>query len=160
MSHPNAVLAPKGRLQLAKCVVDEGWTLQRAAERFQVAVTIAARWASRYRDHGETGMSDRSSRPHRSPNRVPMKRERRIISLRVNLRWGPDRIGYRLGLQPSTVHRVLSRYGLAKLKWQDRATGRTVRRYEHEHPGDLVHVDIKKQGRIPDGGAESPSSVS
>jgi transposase InsO family protein len=152
MSHPNAILAPKGRLQLAKCVVDEGWTLQRAAERFQVAVTTAARWASRYRDHGEAGMSDRSSRPHRSPNRVPMKRERRIISLRVNLRWGPDRIGYRLGLQPSTVHRVLSRYGLAKLKWQDRATGRTVRRYEHEHPGDLVHVDIKKQGRIPDGG--------
>jgi len=152
MSHPNAILAPKGRLQLARCVVDEGWTLQRAAERFQVAVTTAARWASRYRDHGETGMSDRSSRPHRSPNRVPMKRERRIISLRVNLRWGPDRIGYRLGIQPSTVHRVLSRYGLAKLKWQDRATGRTVRRYEHEHPGDLVHVDIKKQGRIPDGG--------
>lgn len=152
MSHPNAILAPKGRLLLAKCVVDEGWTLRRAAERFQVAVTTAARWASRYRDHGEAGMADRSSRPHRSPNRVPMKRERRIISLRVNLRWGPDRIGYRLGVQPSTVHRVLSRYGLAKLKWQDRATGRTVRRYEHEHPGDLVHVDIKKQGRIPDGG--------
>jgi transposase InsO family protein len=152
MSHPNAILAPKGRLQLARCVVDEGWTLQRAAERFQVAVTTAARWARRYRDLGEAGMTDRSSRPHRSPTRIPMKRERRIISLRVNLRWGPERIGYRLGIQPSTVHRVLSRYGLAKLKWQDRATGRTVRRYEHEHPGDLVHVDIKKQGRIPDGG--------
>jgi transposase len=152
MSHPNAILAPKGRLQLAKCVVDEGWTLQRAAERFQIAVTTAARWARRYREHGEAGMTDRSSRPHRSPNRIPMKRERRIIGLRVNQRWGPDRIGYRLGIQPSTVHSVLSRYGLAKLKWQDRATGRTIRRYEHEHPGDLVHVDIKKQGRIPDGG--------
>jgi transposase InsO family protein len=97
-------------------------------------------------------MNDRSSRPRRSPNRTPLKRERRIIALRVNRRWGPDRIGYRLGLHPSTVHRVLSRHGLAKLSWLDRATGRTVRRYEHERPGELVHVDIKKQGRIPDGG--------
>ncbi|MCG3024301.1 IS481 family transposase, partial [Escherichia coli] len=77
---------------------------------------------------------------------------RRIIALRVNYRWGPDRIGYKLGLHPSTVHRVLSRYGLSKLTWQDRATGRTVRRYEHANPGDLIHVDIKKLGRIPDGG--------
>jgi len=152
MSHPNAILAPKGRLQLAKCIVKDGWTLRRAAERFQVSVTTAARWAARYRQHGEAGMNDRSSRPRRSPNRTPLKRERRIIALRVNRRWGPDRIGYRLGLHPSTVHRVLSRHGLAKLSWLDRATGRTVRRYEHERPGELVHVDIKKQGRIPDGG--------
>ena len=152
MSHPNAILAPKGRLQLAKCIVKDGWTLRRAAERFQVSVTTAARWAARYREHGEAGMTDRSSRPRRSPNRTPLKRERRVIALRVNRRWGPDRIGYRLGLHPSTVHRVLSRYGLAKLSWLDRATGRTVRRYEHERPGELVHVDIKKQGRIPDGG--------
>jgi transposase InsO family protein len=152
MSHPNAILAPKGRLLLAKCIVKDGWTLQRAAERFQVSVTTAARWAARYREHGEAGMNDRSSRPHRSPNRTPLKRERRIIALRVNRRWGPDRIGYRLGLHPSTVHRVLSRYGLARLSWLDRATGRTIRRYEHNAPGELVHVDIKKQGRIPDGG--------
>ncbi len=67
-------------------------------------------------------------------------------------RWGPARIGYLLGLHPSTVHRVLTRFGLAKLRWLDRATGRPVRRYEHPAPGDLVHVDIKKLGRIPDGG--------
>src|SRR3954454_18282032 len=152
MSHPNAILAPKGRLQLAKCIVRDGWTLQRAAERFQVSVTTAARWASRYREHGAAGMADRSSRPHRCPNRTPVRRERRIIALRINRRWGPARIGYLLGIHPSTVHRVLSRYGLARLAWQDRDTGRGIRRYEHAAPGDLVHVDIKKLGRIPDGG--------
>lgn len=152
MSHSNAFLAPKGRLELAKCIVTDGWSYRRAAERFQVAVSTARRWAERYRLEGEAGMQDRSSRPHTSPARTPLRRERRIIALRVNYRWGPDRIGYKLGLHPSTVHRVLSRYGLSKLTWQDRATGRTVRRYEHANPGDLVHVDIKKLGRIPDGG--------
>lgn len=67
-------------------------------------------------------------------------------------RWGPARIGFLLGLHPSTVHRVLARYGLARLRWLDRGTGRVIRRYEHAAPGDLVHVDIKKLGRIPDGG--------
>jgi transposase InsO family protein len=70
----------------------------------------------------------------------------------VNRRWGPARIGYLLGLHPSTVHKVLSRFGLAKLSWLDRATGRVIRRYEHVKPGDMIHVDIKKLGRIPDGG--------
>jgi transposase len=144
MSHANAVLTPKGRLRLAKCVVEDGWPLRRAAERFQVCVTTASRWANRYREHGEAGMQDRSSRPARSPRRTPKRRERRIIALRINRRWGPARIGYLLGIHPSTVHRVLSRYGLAKLAWLDRATGRVIRRYEHAAPGDLVHVDIKK----------------
>ena len=72
--------------------------------------------------------------------------------MRGNRRWGPARIGYLLGLHPSTVHKVLSRFGLAKLSWLDRATGRVIRRYEHEKPGDMIHVDIKKLGRIPDGG--------
>ncbi|AOT02552.1 IS481 family transposase [Arthrobacter sp. U41] len=152
MSHPNAFLAPRGRLQLAKCVVDDGWPLRRAAERFQVSVPTAARWAGRYREHGEDGMEDRSSRPLRCPSRTPQRRERRIIALRVNRRWGPARIGYLLGIHPSTVHKVLSRFGLAKLSWLDRATGRVIRRYEHEKPGDMIHVDIKKLGRIPDGG--------
>jgi len=72
--------------------------------------------------------------------------------VRVNRRWGPARIGFLLGVHPSTVHKVLARYGLARLTWLDRSTGRVIRRYEHENPGDLVHVDIKKLGRIPDGG--------
>jgi transposase-like protein len=152
MSHANAILTPKGRLRLAQCVVEEGWPLRRAAERFQVSVTTASRWAARYRDHGEHGMEDRSSRPVSSPMRTSVRRERRIIALRVNRRWGPARIGFLLGIHPSTVHRGLSRFGLARLSWLDRATGRVIRRYEHHRPGDLVHVDIKKLGRIPDGG--------
>jgi transposase InsO family protein len=133
-------------------VVDDGWPLRRAAERFQVAVTTAARWAGRYRELGEAGMADRSSRPHRSPNRTPTRTERRIIKVRVIRRWGPARIAYLLGLNVSTVHRVLTRYKLAKLRWLDRPTGRVVRRMESARCGDLVHVDVKKLGKIPAGG--------
>lgn len=97
-------------------------------------------------------MREHSSRPQRSPRRTPQRRERRIIGLRVTRRWGPARIGWHLGLHPSTVHRVLARWGLARLRWLDRPTGRVVRRYEHAKPGDLIHVDVKKLGRIPDGG--------
>jgi transposase InsO family protein len=152
VTHANAPLTPTGRLRLARCIVDDRWPLRRAAERFQVSVTTAARWAARYRDHGEAGMADRSSRPHASPNQTPTRIERRIIKVRVLRRWGPARIAYLLGLNPSPVHRVLTRYRLARLAHLDRATGRAVRRYEHAAPGDLVHVDIKKLGNIPDGG--------
>lgn len=152
MSHRNAPLTETGRLRLARCVVDDGWPLRRAAERFQVAVTTAARWARRYRELGPAGMVDRSSRPHRSPSRTPTRTERRIIKVRVLRRWGPARIGYLLGIHPSTVHRVLSRYGIARLRWLDRPTGRVIRRIETVAPGDLVHVDVKKLGKIPAGG--------
>ncbi|OBI02835.1 IS481 family transposase, partial [Mycobacterium scrofulaceum] len=152
MSHRNAPLSETGRLRLARCVVEDRWPLRRAAERFQVSVTTAARWASRYRELGPAGMADRSCRPHHSPNRTPTRTERRIIKVRVIRRWGPARIGYLLGLHPSTVHRVLTRYGLAKLRWLDRPTGRVIRRIESDRPGDLVHVDVKKLGKIPAGG--------
>ncbi|WP_110039204.1 IS481 family transposase [Nocardia neocaledoniensis] len=152
MSHRNAPLSELGRLRLARCVVEDGWPLRRAAERFQVSPTTASRWASRYRLHGATGMADRSSRPHHSPARTPTRTERRIIKVRVLRRWGPARIAYLLGLHPSTVHRVLTRYRLARLRLLDRATSTPVRRYEHDTPGDLVHIDVKKLGKIPDGG--------
>ncbi|TQK42500.1 putative ATPase subunit gpP of terminase [Streptomyces sp. SLBN-118] len=152
MPHRNAPLTETGRLRLALCVVDDGWTLRRAAERFQVSPTTAQRWAGRYRELGEAGMADRSCRPHHSPRRTPTRAERRIIKVRVLRRWGPARIAYLLGLNPATVHRVLTRYRLARLTHLDRVTGRAVRRYEHAAPGDLVHVDIKKLGNIPDGG--------
>lgn len=152
MSHRNAPLTELGRLRLARCVVDDGWSLRRAAERFQVSVGTAGRWASRYREHGQAGMADRSSRPHASPNRTPTRTERRIIKIRVLRRWGPARIAGLLRLNPSTVHRVLTRSGLSRLAGMDRATGRVIRRYERATPGELVHVDIKKLGNIPDGG--------
>jgi transposase InsO family protein len=97
-------------------------------------------------------MVDRSSRPHHSPARTPTRTERRIIKVRVLRRWGPARIAYLLGLNPATVHRVLTRYRVARLAHLDQATSRPIRRYEHPAPGDLVHVDIKKLGNIPDGG--------
>ena len=97
-------------------------------------------------------MTDRSSRPRHSPRRTPTRTERRIINLRVTRRWGPARIAGLLGLPASTVHRVLTRYRLPRLTHLDRATGRAVRRYERAAPGELVHVDIKKLGNIPDGG--------
>ncbi|WP_405165714.1 IS481 family transposase [Nocardia sp. NBC_01499] len=152
MSHRNAPLSELGRLRLARCVVDDRWPLRRAAERFQVSVTTATRWAGRYRVLGAAGMTDRSSRPHHSPRRTPTRTERRIIKVRVLRRWGPARIAYLLGLHPSTVHRVLTRYRLARLRWLDRATSEPVRRYEHDAPGDLIHIDVKKLGKIPDGG--------
>jgi hypothetical protein len=152
VSHRNAPLSELGRLRLARCVVEDGWPLRRAAERFQVSPTTAARWAGRYRLFGTTGMVDRSSRPHRSPQRTPTRLERRIIKVRLLRRWGPARIGYLLGVHPSTVHRVLTRYRMARLSWLDRGTGRVIRRYEHAHPGDLVHLDVKRLGKIPDGG--------
>ncbi|MCX4406829.1 MULTISPECIES: IS481 family transposase [unclassified Streptomyces] len=152
MPHRNAPLTETGRLRLARCIVEDGWPLRRAAERFQVSPTTAQRWADRYRLSGEAGMADRTSRPHSSPRRTPTRAERRIIKVRVLRRWGPARIAHLLGLVPSTVHRVLTRYGLARLAHLDRATGRVIRRYEHDKPGELVHVDIKKLGNIPDGG--------
>jgi transposase InsO family protein len=159
MSHANATLTPAGRLRLARLIVDQLWSYARAAERFSVSITTARRWAGRYREAGKAGMVDRSSRPRRSPSRLPQRTERRIVKLRVTRRWGPARIAYHLGLNPSTVHQVLRRYRCPLLKWTDPATGTRIKtssreknRYEHAAPGDLVHVDIKKLGKIPDGG--------
>jgi transposase InsO family protein len=159
VSHANAQLTPAGRLRLAQLVVDKGWPLRRAAERWNCSVTTAKRWVDRYRAHGRDGMTDRSSRPARSPRRTPTRVERRVIGLRVSRRWGPARIAYRLRMAVSTVHKILRRYGCPPLAWTDPATGvrirgtrRTVHSYVHEAPGDLIHVDVKKLGRIPDGG--------
>ena len=157
MSHANACLTPRGRLKLARCVVEDGWSLRRAAERFQGSVPTAQRWASRYRDLGEAGMVDRSSRPHHSPNRTHRRLEKKIKHLRTTKLLGPVQIAGRLEMHPSTVHRVITRLGLPRLVLVDRATGEVIRRdkpvrYERERPGDLVHVDIKKLGNIPDGG--------
>jgi transposase InsO family protein len=102
--HRNAPLSETGRLRLARCVVENGWPLRRAAARFQVSHTTAARWAARYRRLGACGMADRPSRPRCSPARTAQRIERRIVGLRVTRRLGPARIALRLGLAPSTVH--------------------------------------------------------
>lgn len=155
MTHVNAPFAPEGRLRLARLIVDQGWSSRRAAERFQCSPSTASKWAARYRNG--LPMTDRSSRPHHSPSQLPRRLEHRIVALRFVRRWGPHRIGYHLQLNRSTVERVLARYRMPKLVYLDQATGLPVRRpravrYEKAAPGDLVHVDIKKQGRIPGGG--------
>jgi transposase InsO family protein len=149
-------LAPGGRLKLAKLIVEQGWTVRRAAERMQVSPATAAKWAARLR--AGLPMTDRSSRPHSSPTKTPTRLERRIVSLRYCRRWGPHRISYHLHVPRSTVGRVLQRYRMPLLAHLDQATGLPVRktkphRYEATAPGELVHVDIKKLGKIPDGGS-------
>ena len=152
VSHANAALTPRARLRLARLVVDQGWPIARAAERYDVAWPTAKRWAERYRRLGPAGMADASSRPHQSPNRTPAPVVRKIVHLRWKHRLGPVQIGDRVGLAPSTVHAVLVRCRLNRLTHLDRATGEPIRRYEHDHPGSLIHVDVKTLGNIPDGG--------
>jgi transposase len=108
MTHANAPFTPEGRRRLAMLIVDEGWTVRRAAERFQCSPATASRWARRYR--AGQSLTDRSSRPQRSPHRTSRRTERRIIALRCTRRWGPHRISYHLGIPRSTIERVLARY--------------------------------------------------
>jgi transposase InsO family protein len=152
VSHANAALTPRARLRLARLVVDDGWPVARAAERFGVSWPTAKRWADRYRHAGEAGMVDRSCRPHRSPRRTPAPVVRKIVHLRWRRRMGPVGIAAELGLAPSTVHAVLVRCRLNRLSHLDRRAREPIRRYEHERPGALLHVDVKKLGNVPDGG--------
>jgi hypothetical protein len=151
-THSNAALTPRARLRLARLVVDHGWPPARAAERYDVSWKTAAKWAARYRAEGAAGLVDRSSRPHRQPRRTPAPVVRKIVHLRWKQRLGPVQIGDRLGMPSSTVHAVLVRCRLNRLTHIDRATGEPIRRYEHARPGDMIHVDVKKLGNVPDGG--------
>ncbi len=151
-THSNAALTPRARLRLARLIVEHGWAPARAAERYDVSWKTAKKWADRYRDEGLDGMADRASAPHRQPNRTPTPVVRKIVHLRWKQRLGPVEIGDRLGMPSSTVHAVLVRCRINRLTHVDRATGEPIRRYEHEKPGDLLHVDVKKLGRVPDGG--------
>ena len=148
--HANAALTPRHRLKVARLVVDDGWPISEVAARFQVSWPTVKRWVDRYLV-GES-MQDRSSRPRTSPNKTPKSVTKRCVSLRMRLREGPVQLASRLDIAPSTVHRILTTARLNRLSYVDRATGEPVRRYEHPHPGSLVHVDVKKVGNIPDGG--------
>ena len=152
MSHANAALTPRHRLRIARLIVDDGWPVVLAAHQFNVSWPTAKRWAERYEAMGAAGMVDRSSRPHHSPNRTPQELVRKVVHLRWKKRLGPVAIGWKLGMPASTVHAVLTRCRLNKLHHVDVRTGEVVRRYEHDHPGSMIHVDVKKLGNIPDGG--------
>jgi transposase InsO family protein len=152
MSHANAALTPRHRLRLARAIVDDGWKPAVAAKMFLVSVPTARKWAARYRAEGVAGMQDRSSRPRSCPHRTSQQMTRRIVELRWRHRLGPVQIGGRLGVPASTVHAVLVRCRLNRLSRIDRVTGEPVRRYEHPHPGSMIHVDVTKFGNVPDGG--------
>jgi transposase InsO family protein len=150
--HRNARLTHWGRQELARRI-EAGIAIATVAEQMNVSRATAHKWWGRYlADPSGRWWLDRSSCPHRCPSRTRRKVERRIVSLRRNHKLGPARIAGRLEVHASTVHRVLVRHGMSRLAWMDRPTGRVVRRYEHDHPGDLVHVDVKKLAKLPPGG--------
>ena len=152
VSHANAALTPRARLRLAKLIVEDGWRPSSAARMFMVSTVTARKWAARFRVEGPAGMADRSSRPRTCPHRTSPELTRRILRLRWRRRLGPVQIGGLLNVPPSTVHAVLVRARINRLSHIDRVTGEPLRRYEHPHPGSMIHVDVTKFANIPDGG--------
>src|SRR6059058_4731008 len=145
--HRNAVLSRNGRRQLPVLVVEQGWTVVSAAEAFGVSVRCARKWVGRYRAAGEAGLVDRSSAPKRVPNRTAPERIEAIAKLR-RLRFTAAEIAETLGMALSTVSGILTRVGMGKL---GRLGLEPAVRYERRRPGELLHVDVKKLGRIQGG---------
>jgi transposase InsO family protein len=145
--HGNAALSWQGRRRLARRVVVEGWTLAAAAAAAGVSVRCARKWVGRYRAEGERGLSDRSSAPRRVANRTPADRVAMIVLLR-GLRFTAAEIAETLGMALSTVSGILTRLGLGRL---GRLGLEPARRYERSRPGELVHIDVKRLGRIQGG---------
>ena len=152
MSHASARLNLFGRELLIERVLEGGWTAAAAAEAAGVSRATVYKWLGRFRSEGLAGLGDRSSCPSHSPRRLSASVERRIVRLRQQRKLGPHRLGALLGVPRSTCYAVLRRHGVQRLDWMDRPTGEVIRRYERERPGELVHVDVKKLGRIPPGG--------
>ena len=152
MSHSNARLTPVTRAELVAQVL-AGWPQAEVARLFRVSRATVAKWVRRSREGGPDAFDDRSSRPRRSPRQTNQLREAAICAARRSLGWGPHRIGWALGIARSTVYAVLRRAAIHRLAWLHRTT-REIVRYEHARPGALVHLDIKKLGRIPQGGGK------
>jgi transposase InsO family protein len=151
MLHRTAKLTPFGRRLLVDRILIEGWPPATAAEMVGVSRATAYKWLRRYRQEGAAGLEDRSARPHRRPRALPEREVRRILVSRRRLRVGPHRLGPLLGYPRSTVYGVLRRHGVSRLAHADRLTGVPVR-YVRERPGELIHVDVKRLGRVPHGG--------
>lgn len=149
--HGNARLTIHGRRLLIERI-QSGRPVAHVAAEMGVSAATAWKWWRRYRSEGDAGLWDRSSRPRRCPHQTPRRVEQRVEQLRRSRKLGPARIAGILEMPASTVHRVLVRAGLNRLAWMDRPTGRVIRRYDMTRPGELIHVDVKKLGRIPDGG--------
>lgn len=158
MSHRNARLTPKGRLLLVQRVAS-GMPVAHAAKAMGVSRQCAHRWVARYAAEGAAGLEDRSSRPRSSPRTTDARRVARVLAQRDQERCGPAQLAQLTGVPERTVTRILRRAGVPRLPECDPMTGEVIRasratrhRYERPAPGDLVHVDVKKLGRIPPGG--------
>jgi transposase InsO family protein len=149
--HRNAPMTARGRMIMIERI-GSGRPLAHVAAEMGVSRKTADEWWRRWLVEGDGGLEDRSSRPHRCPHQTAAHLERRIVRLRQRRKLGPARIASIVGMPASTVHRVLCRHGLNRLSWMDRPTGQVIRRIHTDRPGELVHVDVKKLGRIPPGG--------
>ena len=159
MSHRNARLNWHGRRLLVRRVREEGMPVAHAAAAMGISRQCAHRWVARFDAEGEAGLEDRSSRPHRCPTRTPAEVEAQVLAARAQHRRGQDWLGPELGVPARTVNRILRRHQVPALARLDPMTGEVIRasketavRYERARPGELVHMDIKKIGRIPPGG--------
>ena len=145
--HANAALSWTGRRRLCELVVEEGWTVVAAAATVDVSVRCARKWIGRYRLEGAAGLRDRSSAPRRVANRTADDRVEAIVKLR-RLRFTAAEIAETLGMALSTVSGILTRIGMGRL---GRLGLEQPLRYERSRPGELVHIDVKKLGRIKGG---------
>jgi len=144
-SHKNAPLTPKGREAMVRSVIEGGLTQAAAALQFNISAKTVAKWVKRFRAEGVDGLQDRSSRPHSSPSQTLPATCAAVEGLRRE-RYTGKRIAAELGISSATVSRILRRLGLNRMR--DLEPAEPIRRYEREHPGELIHIDIKKLGKF------------
>jgi transposase InsO family protein len=158
VSHRNARLTVHGRRLIVQRR-QEGWKQAHIAAAMGVSRKCVKYWLDRYEAEGESGLETRSSRPHSMPTKTPREVEEKVLAARADHRDGPDVLAPKVGVPARTISRILRRHGVPYLRECDPMTGEVIRsskqtavRYEREKPGELVHMDVKKLGRIPDGG--------
>lgn len=159
MAHSKARLNVNGRRLLVQRVREQGWKVAHAAKAMGISRQCAHHWLKRYDQHGEPGLHDRSSRPRTMPRRTNHQVEVRVLAHRALHRQGPTHTSAATGVPARTVSAIWKRHHMPPLAHLDPITGAvirgsqaTTRRYEREHPGELIHLDVKKIGKIPDGG--------
>jgi transposase InsO family protein len=151
VAHARAKLTVLGRQLLVNRVEIDGWKPADAAKAMGVSRQTAYKWLRRFRDEGPAGLNDRTSAPRHCPHRLDADAVATIVATRLETLHGPHRLAYALGRPRSTIYGVLRRERISRLSFIDRPT-RTVVRYERDRPGELLHVDVKKLGRIRTGG--------
>jgi transposase InsO family protein len=152
MAHRNARLTVHGRRLLIERVISGRRPVAHVVAELGCSRATGYKWLARWRAEGDLGLRDRPSTAHRLPGKTSPQIEARVCALRTSLKHGPHRLAGMLDLPASTIHAILTRHGLNRLAWMDRPTGQVIRRYERDRPGELVHVDVKKIGRLRDGG--------